>query len=401
MQDIPLEQAIECLLEQVQKKEEFEEIHLEEANGRILAEDIMAPIDQPPFDRSPLDGYAIRAEDSQNATKEQPVVLKVIGEVCAGSYFNETVSEKEAVRIMTGAPIPKGCDCVLRQEDTNYGETEVQIYKALKPYSNYCYAGEDMKKGQLVLGKGERLNAIMQGILASLGMTKVKVRKRIRAAIICTGDELTMPGQPLMPGKIYNSNGMMIRQRGLELGIDMEPIVFCGDDVRKAAQLVAEKSKQVDLVITTGGVSVGKKDILHEVIEVLKGERLFWRVKIQPGTPILAFKYEGRLVISLSGNPFAALANFELLVRPVLAKLQESHDLCMTQKEAILQDTFQKKSPKRRFIRAYYEEGRVFLNHNNHSSGALYTMSKCNCLIEIPAGTEGVEAGKRVNVLLL
>ena len=165
--------------------------------------------------------------------------------------------------------------------------------------------------------------------------------------------------------------------------------------------MVVEKSKQVDLVITTGGVSVGKKDILHQVIEVLQGERLFWRVKIQPGTPVLTFKYEGKLVISLSGNPFAALANFELLVRPVLAKLQDSQDLCMAQKEGILQDAFQKKSPKRRFIRAYYEEGKVFLSHNNHSSGALYTMSRCNCLIEIPAGTEEMESGKKVNVLLL
>lgn len=401
MKDISLEQALETLLEQVNCQDEYEVVELGEANGRILAEDLYATFAQPPFNRSPLDGYAFKAADSKGATYETPVMLKVVGEVCAGDCFQEKVGVGEAIRIMTGAPIPDSCDAVLRQEDTDYGEDVVSIYKELKPYSNYCFAGEDIKQGQLVLKKGEKLNAIKLGVLASLGLSKVNVLRRPKVALLCTGDELILPGEQLQPGKIYNSNGVMIQQRGAELGIDIQYFVPCKDTPEEVAKVISEHIDNVDLWITTGGVSVGKKDILHDVVKILEANRLFWRIQIQPGTPVLAFTYKEKLIISLSGNPFASLTNFELLVRPVVAKMQCDKSILPQKKVATLCSSFEKKSYKRRFIRARYEDGNVYLEHQNHSSGSLYTMSLCNCLIEIPAGTPSLANGEQVQIILL
>lgn len=401
MVNISLEEARSLLLEKVKHVSDFEEITLEEANGRILYEDIYAPINNPPFDRSPLDGYAFMASSSQGATKETPVVLKVVGEVCAGDYFEGTIQVGEAVRIMTGAPIPKGCDCVLRQEDTDYGEEQVAIYTALKAFDNYCFRGEDIKEGALLLKCGEKLNAITLGILSSMGICKVKVKKKPKMLLLCTGDELMEAGSPLLPGKIYNSNGMMMSTLGKTLGMDVIWIKSLEDTAQAVADKIQQYINEVDLVVTTGGVSVGKKDIMHEVIKLLDATRLFWRIAIQPGTPVLGSVVKDKLMISLSGNPFAALVNFELLVRPVCSELLEDIEILNYEVVGTMASEFKKKSKKRRFIRGTYKDGNVYLNHNNHASGALYTMSLCNCLIDIPAGTESLEVGDEVKVILL
>lgn len=396
-----LEEALAVLLEHARKIEAIEELPLSAANHRVLAEDIYAPISQPPFDRSPLDGYAFKAVSSQGASKERPVNLKVIGEVCAGNTFEGTVNEGEAVRIMTGAPIPEGCDCVLRQEATDYGEEIVEIYEALKPYSNYCYKGEDIKKGTLILKEGTKLSAITLGVLASVGITKVKVKAKAKMALLCTGDELMPLGEDLLPGKIYSSNETMLKARAEELGIEVKVVSQCGDTPNEVAEAIRKAISEVNLVVTTGAVSVGKKDILHEVVEILGAERLFWRVAMQPGTPVLASVLEEKLIISLSGNPFAALANFELLVRPTVALMMQDKSLNAVHTTAVMVSEFTKASKKRRFIRARYELGKVYLSHSNHASGSLYSMSLCNCLIDIPAGTDKIEIGEQVKVILL
>ena len=401
MVNISLEDAKDILLEKVKGIVGFEEVTLEEANGRILNEDIYAPINNPPFDRSPLDGYAFMAESSIGASKETPVTLKVIGEVCAGDYFEGEVKQGEAVRIMTGAPIPKGCDCVLRQEETDYGESSVAIYTQLKPFENYCFTGEDIKEGTLLLKCGEKLNAITLGILSSMGICKVKVKAKPKMLLLCTGDELMEAGTPLLPGKIYNSNGMMMSTLGKTLGMDIIWIKTCEDTTAAVAEQIAHYINRVALIVTTGGVSVGKKDIMHEVIERLGAKRLFWRVAIQPGTPVLGSLINDKLMISLSGNPFAALVNFELLVRPVCSKILGDSEILNIACTGIMASEFNKKSKKRRFIRGTYKDGKVYLNHHNHASGALYTMSLCNCLIDIPAGTEKLAMGETVKVILL
>lgn len=401
MVNVSLEEALEFLVQHTKEKETVETLSLAKANYRLLAEDIYAPIDQPPFDRSPLDGYAFKSVSSNKATKDYPVTLKVIGEVCAGYTFEGEVKEGEAVRIMTGAPIPRGCDCVLRQEATDYGEKYVQIYEALKPYSNYCYKGEDIKEGTLILKKGTKLSAITLGVLASVGISEVKVKVKPKIALLCTGDELMRPGEILCPGKIYSSNEIMLKARAEELGVEVIVLHQCGDTPEEVAEAIQDIIGQVDLVVTTGAVSVGKKDILHEVVKLLGAKRLFWRVAMQPGTPVLASVLKDKLIISLSGNPFAALANFELLVRPTIAYMMKDESLNAIQTESIMMNEFSKASKKRRFIRASYEGGKVYLNHTNHASGSLFSMSLCNCLIDIPAGTEKISKGDLVKVILL
>ncbi|MGL4344955.1 MAG: molybdopterin molybdotransferase MoeA, partial [Cellulosilyticaceae bacterium] len=218
MVGISLEEAVDWLIQYGRQICETELVPIEQASGRVLGRAYRAPISNPPFDRSPLDGYAFGSRCSQGATRENPVYLEVIGEVCAGEWFEGSIGEGQAVRIMTGAPIPRGCDCVLRQEDTDEGEQVVALYRALEPYDNYCFEGEDIKEGIELLREGERLSPITLGVLASMGIPKVEVRRKLRVGLLCTGDEIVSVGTPLERGKIYNANEVMLRTKMEALG---------------------------------------------------------------------------------------------------------------------------------------------------------------------------------------
>ena len=399
MQDISLEKAIEILLAQVSKVREAEEVPLLEALGRTLAEDYMAPFDNPPFDRSPLDGYTFAASSTAGATAAQPAEFEIIGEECAGQYFDESVPAGKAVRIMTGGAIPAGCDCVVRQEDVTADGDMLLVPFIMKHHENYCFAGEDIKQGTRLAKAGTRLTAAHLGALASMGFDKVKVIRRVRVAIASTGDELLQPGQPLAPGKIYNSNLYMISSRLRELGFEPEVLGILPDDVEAAAAAIAKWQDKVDLFLTTGGVSVGKKDIMHGVVGKI-GKRLFWRVCMKPGGPAIAYTFGKTLGIALSGNPFAAYATFELIARPVLVALSGDEKIALRQAQAVLTDAFPKASKGRRFIRAYYEDGKVRLPQQ-HASGSLFSVVGCNAFVAIPAGTDPLESGTEVDVVLL
>lgn len=398
---ISLEDAINILESRVSVLPGEEQIPIEEARGRVLARQITAGIANPPFDRSPLDGYALRAVDIAMAARETPARLSVVGEVCAGGWFSGEVQPGQAVRIMTGAAIPRGCDCVVRQEDTNYGEETVEVYRPVSPHQNYCFAGEDIRKGTVLMPAGEKLTPVHMGVLAGQGLTGLSVRPRVRAAVISTGDEIVPIGTPLAPGKIYNSSLLMLRARLEELGIIVTQSRSVGDDPQAVAGAIGEAFQNADVVITTGGVSVGKKDILHEVLPLLEAERLFWRVLMKPGTPILCAQYQGKPLCCLSGNPFATIATFELILRPMLAKLSGDREMTYRRTTGKMAEDFPKRSPGRRFIRARYWDGLVTLGKRNHSSGALYSMVNCNCLVDIEAGNKGLRIGDLVKVVLL
>lgn len=398
---IPLEQAVTVLEELVSPPAGEEVLPLEQCRGRVLRRDITAPLNNPPFDRSPLDGYALRAEDIAGASKETPALLTVIGEVCAGGWFGGEALPGQAVRIMTGGAIPKGCDCVVRQEDTDYGEEQVQVYKQVARHQNYCFAGEDIKKGIVLMRAGEKLSPVHLGVLAGQGITEVSVFPRVRAALISTGDEIAPLGAPLTPGKIYNSSLPVLRGRLEELGFAVTLCRSVGDEPEAVADVIREGYENADVVITTGGVSVGKKDIIHEVLPVLGARRLFWRVSMKPGTPIVCGEYRGKPLCCLSGNPFAAVATFELILRPMLAKLSGDGTVNYRRTTGRMAEDFPKRSPGRRFIRARYRDGAVTLGEQNHSSGALYSMVGCNCLVDIEAGNKGLHAGDIVKVVLL
>lgn len=401
MLNVELEKAIELIIDSIKEISESDEVELIDACGRIIEEDIYASMNNPPFDRSPLDGYALRAEDTKGANKEEPKTLTVVDHIYAGGYSERILEKGQAIRIMTGAKIPNGANCVIRQEQTNCGEDEVEIYKELFEYDNYCFAGEDIKNGNLLVKKGQLLTYVHVGILSSMGITKVKVKAKPRIALIVTGDEIGIPGKPLKEGKIYDSNLHLIYSRLCEFGLKLDFFEIIGDCGKKVAERICEIIDNVDFIITTGGVSVGQKDILHDAIPLIGAKRLFWKVKLKPGTPAMYSLYKNKPILSLSGNPFAALITFELLGRPILAKLTGNKNLQTQKVVGIMEDEFNKPSMKRRFVRAYYNNGKVNFIENKHSSGMLSSMAGCNCLIDVPEGTQGLNKGDKVDVIVL
>ena len=401
MQDIELEQAVEILLAHASSVTETEDVPLLDAVGRVAAEDIKAGVDNPPFDRSPLDGYTFAAASTRMATAESPVTLRVVAEECAGDFFAGTVGAGECVRIMTGGAIPKGCDCVVRQEDVREDGDAIRVPFTSKPYENYCYAGEDIKKGTVILRQGQIIRAAQIAVLASEGHATVHVHRRVRVAVASTGDELLQPGEPLRPGKIYNSNLYLLAGRLKELGAEVTVVGSVPDDVERATEVIASYADKVDVFLTSGGVSVGKKDIMHGVVPALGAERLFWRVCMKPGAPAIAYTRGRLLGIALSGNPFAAFATFELMAKPALLRIAGQTDVMPARRRAVLADAFPKECLGRRFLRARMEaDGRVSLP-DQHESGSLFSAAGCDAFVDVPAGTKPLAAGTEVEVVIL
>ncbi len=398
---LQIEEAVAILCAHCSPVAETRTVALQQALGRTLAADCAALSDQPPFPRSPLDGYAVRGEDTENAAREQPVTLSVVGKICAGEVYSGHLQPGEAVRIMTGAPIPDGANTVIRQEDTDLGMAQVQIYKGSSPWQNYCPQGEDYCKGDVLLRRGSVLNGFSIAMLASLGMAEVEVFRSPRVAVISTGDEIIQPGAPMAPGKIYDSNRFLVCARLQELGTAPAFSCHCGDEAAEVAEQIRAISGEMDVIVTTGGVSVGEKDIMHAVVDLLGAEQLFWWVALKPGAPTLAMVYQGTLIICLSGNPYGAAANFELLVRPVMDALTGNPRWRMVRREAVLENDFPKGGGVRRFLRGFVEKETVRIVTGNQASGALSSMLLSNCLVEIPVNRKGVCKGDKVQVYLL
>lgn len=396
---ISLEEAKKLILGKV-KSLGSEEVNIEDSVGRILYENIYSPINNPPFPRSPLDGYAIRSEDTKGATRENPINLKVIDKIYAGYVSDKIVKQNEAIRIMTGAPIPEGADTIIRQEDTDEGVEFVKIYTALNEYDNYCYEGEDFKEGTELLKRGKLITSSEVIALASIGFNKVKVYKKAIVGIINTGDEIQNPGTKLKSGKIYNSNGYFLKARLSELGF--ESILYnliCDEDeeIIKAIKYLEDKC---DIIISTGGVSVGEKDRVMISAEKAGYNILFWKVDIKPGSPMFAAFKEDKLYIGLSGTPVAAATTFELTCRDVLSKMYNTDSLCIKKRIGILMDNYTKLSNKRRFLRVYIDnENKVFINNVYQTPGQVHTMINSNAILEIPK-MEELKKGEKVEVLI-
>ena len=401
MENLTVEEALEQLLCHTKEIEETEEVSLLLARGRILAKDEKAEFDNPPFDRSPVDGYACHFEDLNEAKSDAPVSLKVIEEIDAGQYSNREVKSGEAVRIMTGAAISAGCDCCVRQEDTDYGEDTVKIFKSHKQWENYCFQGEDFKKDTVLLKKGTKIGFVETGILASMGKAKVLVKRKVKAAVLTTGDEVMTPGQPLLPGKIYNSNQSLLAARLLDFDVELIRIDTIQDEPEKMAEAIKDIAGQVDFIVTTGAVSVGKKDIMHEALRLIGAKRIFWRVLMKPGMPALFSMYKDTPVVSLSGNPFGVAVSVDVMIRPMLHKMTQDETLAIVHKKCKLKNEFGKKIKGRRYIRAFADETGVTIPCGLHSNGVLATMAGCNCLIDMQEGKPGIHTGEEAEVLLL
>lgn len=396
---ISLEQALDILMDHVTHGK-IERKPLEDCLGLVLSEDVYALLDMPPFSRSAQDGYALCSKDSIGATGENPVKLKVTGKIYAGDHLDVQVKPGEAVRIMTGAMIPAGADCVLRQEDTDEGEDVVQIYKEVEPGCSICFKGEEYKKGHTLLHAGTKIDAAALAVASGNGIMELPVYERVKAAVVSSGSEVVEPGTPLTPGKIYNTNTIYMKARLSQLGARVMMTRTVGDDLEVMAEALKEAADQAELVVTTGGVSVGQKDLTEEALLSIGAKILFHGIAIKPGMPTLAAEKDGVLFIGLSGNPFSAAIPFEMLTRMVLSEKMSDPSLKLRRETLTAVTGFSKDSRKRRFLRGKAEGKEVWLP-DQQANGQMRSMVGCNCLIEIPAGSGPVKAGDKVEVLWL
>lgn len=402
---IALEEALEILNKNT-KALKSEVVSIKDSLKRVLYGDVKSKINNPPFNKSVFDGYAFKSEDSKGTSKENPIELKIVDEIFAGMWPEIEIKSGEAIRIMTGAPIPLGADCVLKQEETERHGDLVKIFKEMKENQNISFMGEDIKIGETLIKKGKRLDYADLGIMASSGISQVTVYKKPKVSIISTGDEVCDINSTLKPGKIYDSNLYSLSGRIEELGYHVLSMEHVGDNILKIGEAIEKAFKKSDIVFTTGGASVGEKDLMQKVAESIGFEKLFWKIKIKPGSAVVCSKREEKILISLSGNPNAALTTFELLGKPVFKKLEgEEENINIKREKGILMDSFNKKSPQRRFLRGnviYDEKGaKVYITQIKSGNGILSSLLNANCLIEIEKGNEGLNKGEVVNIIKL
>ncbi|MDF0727011.1 molybdopterin molybdotransferase MoeA [Cytobacillus sp. S13-E01] len=385
-----------------------EKIELENSYGRYLAEDLKADHDVPPFDRSPYDGFAIRSVDTKRASHSNPVEFEVIEEIGAGSVATKSVGPLQAVRIMTGAQMPPDCDAVVMLEITKEFEQNNRRYMSLKRRissgDNISFQGEDTKKGNVLVEKGSCINPGIIALLATFGYDKVSVGKKPVVGIYATGTELLDVQEQLVPGKIRNSNSYMIRGQVERAGA--EPLYFgkLADDFDTCYQAVKNAIDKVDLLITTGGVSVGDYDYLPAIYEKLGAVVLFNKIGMRPGSVTTVAQLDGKLLFGLSGNPSACYVGFELFARPVVRTMLLNPKPHLMKIQARLNVDFPKPNPFTRFVRSKvtFEDGVVSVEPSGlDKSNVVTSLSGANSLMVLPGGTRGYEQGMNVDVLLL
>lgn len=401
---IKVEQALKRVFDYA-RYGSIEYVPIEESYGRFLGEDLVATHDVPFFNRSPYDGYAIRSCDTVNAAQNEPIKFKVIGEIGAGSVFDGVVGEHEAVRIMTGAQIPDGADCVIMLElVTEIGQHMIEIKRKVKQGENISFIGEDTKKGTVLAPKGTYVNPGDVALLATFGYKQVPVSSKPKIGIIATGSELLDVDQPLEPGKIRNSNTYMIMAQVKRAG--GEPIYFgqFEDDFQTCFEQVKNTLEQVDFLITTGGVSVGDYDYLPAIYEKLGADVLFNKIAMRPGSVTTVAEKNGKLLFGLSGNPSACYVGCELFVKPIIRKFLHHQKPVLKRAQAVLGQDFPKANPFDRFVRSYlnFDGSQLYVYPVGlDKSNIVSSLAGANVLLVLPGGTRGFKKGMKVDVLLL
>ena len=350
-----------------------------------------------------MDGYAVRAQDTTGASEENPVELEIIADLPAGKVLKSALKEKCAIKIMTGAPLPEGADAVVMVEDTEKKGKKVLVKKAVKPGENIGEAGEDVKKDELIIPAGEKIRPPQMGMLASLGFSRVKVAKKPKVAVIATGSEIVEPGSRLSPGKIRNANGYSLYALSLRAGADAKYLGIAGD---KKSELRAKisQTKGFNLVLLSGGVSVGEYDLVKDQLKGFGVEPIFWQVRIKPGKPVFFGKKKNQLIFGLPGNPVSAMVTFYLFVRPALDKMLGKKHIGLKKGRAILAQDLKLKPGRVQFLRgSLTKEGivRQVSIFPNQKSGVLKSMVKSNVLVVVPAHIEEMEQGEEVEILYL
>ena len=378
---------------------------LRETLGRVLAEDVHSPLALPPWDNASMDGYAVRAEDVERASADNPVTLRVTETVAAGARTSRAVGPGEAIRIMTGAPIPGGADSVIRVEDTDAGHTAVRITSARDAMRNIRPRGEDLAKGDLAAAAGEQLHAGHVGLLASVGRASVAVHRTPRVAVLASGDELVDVdrfAEVLAGERIVTSNSYSLEAAVREAGAEPVSLGTVGDDPVAIRERL--RNCDCDLLVTTGGVSVGEFDYTRSVLAELGATQRFWKVKIRPGAPVGFGLLKGTPWLGLPGNPVSTLVTFELFARPAIRKMQGHVSLFRRAVSVRLAEPVTLAAPLTHFLRAIVrdENGSLVARLTGpQGSGLLSSMARANALLVIPPEPARIDAGVSVSALLL
>jgi molybdenum cofactor synthesis domain-containing protein len=394
---IPLEEARALIDAQVKPLMRTERVPLRDANGRVVARDIIAPFDVPPFPRAAMDGYAVRAEDTFGASRYEPKMLECVEQVFTGQVPSREVGPGQCTEIATGAPMPAGADAVVMVEETDKDSTgTIRIFTPVFPRQNVGRQGADLTAGQPVLTSGELLNASRVGALAAIGTTDVDVYARPRVAILSTGNEIVDPGQPLAPGQIYDINKFTLTSIVAEHGGLPEPHRTAIDTIEDLSRAVDE-CLEADLLVFSGGSSVGERDLILDVI-AQKGEVLFHGIAVKPGKPTAFGVVRGKLVFGMPGYPTSCLSNAHLLLVPVLRRMGHLPAHRLRSMTVPLGQRIVSTTGRHQFYTVRIVDGVALPAFK--ASGDITSMSRADGYIEIPTHTDIVEKDEIVEVKL-
>ena len=397
---IKFERALQEVLSRARRLS-IESISLKEAIGSVLAEDVKSKFDVPPFRKSAMDGYAVRAKDLKSA----PVDLRCVGTVPAGGFYPRRVKKGECVKIMTGSPLPEGADSVVMVEFTkDIKPGWVRILCRVSKRENVCLQGEDIEKGKIVLKKGTIIRAPEVAILAMLGKVRIRVYKRPKVSILCTGDELIEPGHRLLKfSYIYNSNGPMLCSLLTSMNIENQYLGIAKDKARDLREKI-EKGLKDDLFILSGGVSMGDYDLVPRVLRNCGVKIIFHKVSIKPGKPNLFGTKRGTLIFGVPGNPVSTYLSFLILIKPAIEKLM-GREISLKIEKGILNRDFHQKSGERKHflpvhIKRKEKQNEIFPIKTYHGSADIASLLPANGFMVVDAGISFLKKNSEVNVIL-
>ena len=402
---LPVDEVERIIAQRVAPVAEIEAVPLAAAGGRVIARDVVAPIDLPPFDNAAVDGYAVRHADIDARVETR---LAVVARITAGNAAARALKAGEAARIFTGAPMPPGADTVFMQEDVRLDGETVIVPHGLERGANRRLAGEDVRRGAIVLPAGRRLAAQHVALVAAVGMTQLDVRRRVRVALFSTGDEIVEPGAPRPAPAVFDANRYLLAGLIERLGAKPTDLGIQPDDPDRLARAIAEAAQAHDLVVTSGGVSTGEADHVRRAVEAV-GTLVFWRVAIKPGRPVAmgviagADPNGGTAFVGLPGNPAAVYVTFARVVRPLLLRLAGAEAIPLVPLPVRAGFAYRKKAGRREYVRVKLTRGPdgavEAIKHAQEGAGIITSLTETDGLVELAEETTAVTPGSPVGFL--